>query len=92
MTDVPSKARWLSVQQRDWLEARLARDEDQSTATHGLSAFRALVHPAVWLLSIFYFLVMASNWTYNYWAPTLIHDTLQARNAMTGVVTGGIVD
>src|SRR5215831_11138479 len=42
LTDRPSEARWLTLEQREWLVARLERDEDQSAAPHGLSAFRAL--------------------------------------------------
>lgn len=90
LTDAASKARWLSPAEREWLEARLARDADESTASHGVSALRALVHPVVWLLSILYFLIITSLWTYIYWAPTVIQDTLHTSNAMTGVVTGGI--
>jgi len=90
LTDAPSKARWLPPAEREWLEARLERDADRSSASHGVSALGALMHPVVWLLSILYFLIITSLWTYIYWAPTVIQDTLHTSNAMTGVVTGGI--
>ena len=90
LTDAPSKARWLSPPQREWLEARLEQDADRSAAAHGVSALGALVHPAVWLLSILYFLIIASLWSYIYWAPTVVQDALHTSNAMTGVITGGI--
>jgi MFS family permease len=90
LTDAPSKACWLSQSQRDWLEARLERDADQSTASHDMSALRALAHPVVWLLSILYFLVIMSNWSYVSWATTVIQDTLRTGNVMTGLVTGAI--
>src|SRR5262249_51067582 len=88
--DRPSEARWLSHEQQEWLMARLDRDADQSSASHGLSAFRALMHPAVWMLSIVYFLVLTSNWGYVYWAPTVIQDALHVSDALTGIIIGGI--
>jgi sugar phosphate permease len=90
LTDRPSMARWLSVEQRDWLTARLERDADESSAPHGLPLLRVFLHPVVWLLSVFYFLVMMANWSYTYWAPTVIQDALHVSNTVTGVITGGI--
>src|SRR5215467_6368220 len=37
LTERPNQARWLSTEQRTWLAERLARDEDESSAPHGLS-------------------------------------------------------
>jgi MFS transporter, ACS family, tartrate transporter len=90
LTDRPAEARWLSDEQRGWLTARLERDADQSAASHGLSAFQALKHPLVWLLSTLYFLVATANWTYVYWAPTIIRDALHVSDVRTSVITGGI--
>src|SRR5262245_40415290 len=90
LTDAPSTARWLSPAQREWLAARLERDAEQSTAPHGLSTLGALTHPVVLRLSILYFLAITALWTYIYWAPTVIQDTLHTTSAMTGVITGGI--
>jgi MFS family permease len=90
LTDRPSEARWLSAEQRDWLTARLERDADQTAASHGLSAFRALMHPTIWLLSILYVLVNTANYSYIYWAPTLIRDMLHVSDLRTSVITGGI--
>lgn len=90
LIDRPSEARWLSVEQRVWLTARLERDADHSAAPHGLSAFRALMHPVVWLLSILYVLVNTAYYSYIYWAPTLIRDMLHVSDLLTSVITGGI--
>jgi MFS family permease len=90
LTDRPSEARWLTLEQREWLVARLERDEDQSAAPHGLSVFGALLHPAVLLLSVLYFFIIPANWVAVYWAPTVIQTTLHVSDAMTGVITGAI--
>ena len=90
LVDHPAKARWLGVEERNWLLARLERDAEQSAAPHGLSALRVFIHPVVWLLSILYFLVGTANWTYVFWAPTLIRDALHTSDTLTSIITGAI--
>jgi nitrate/nitrite transporter NarK len=48
------------------------------------------MHPVVWLLSILYLLVNTVNYSYIYWAPTLIQDMLRVSDLTTSVITGGI--
>src|SRR5262249_41831161 len=88
LTDCPERARWLSAEQRSWLVGRLARDQEESSAPHGLSVLRALVYPAIWLVAVPY--VMANMTFYGYltWAPTVISDTLHVSNLATGFITG----
>src|SRR5262245_7913789 len=90
LTDHPAGARWLSVEQREWLTERLQRDADESPAPHGVAPLRVLVLPTVWLVSLLYFLAITVNSSYVFWAPTIIRDALQASTLMTGLVTGGI--
>ena len=90
LPDRPAAARWLSVEQRDWLTARLRRDEDESPAPHGVPPLRALLLPMVWLASLPYFLVITTQYGYTFWAPILIRDALHASNTITGLITGGI--
>ena len=90
LPDRPAGARWLSVEQRDWLTARLRRDADESPAPHGVAPLRALVLPTIWLASLPYFLVITTQYGYIFWAPTMIRDALHASNLMTGLITGGI--
>ena len=90
LPDQPAGARWLPVEQRDWLTARLRRDADESPAPHGVAPLRALVLPMIWLASLPYFLLVTTQYGYTFWAPTMIRDALQASNTTTGLITGGI--
>ena len=90
LTERPSDAQWLSVEQREWLTARLSREAEHSAAPHGLSAFRAVMQPVIWLLTLLYFLVATAKWTYVYWAPTLIQDALHVGVGVASIITGGI--
>jgi ACS family tartrate transporter-like MFS transporter len=90
LADRPADARWLSLEQRDWLTARLQRDRDDSSVSHDVPLRRALVHPAVLLSSLLYFLVLTTHYGYTFWGPSIIRDALHASNAATGLITGGI--
>jgi MFS transporter, ACS family, tartrate transporter len=90
LPDHPADSRWLSVEQRDWLTARLRQDADESPAPHGVAPLRALVLPMIWLASLPYFLLVTTQYGYTFWAPTMIRDALQASNTTTGLITGGI--
>jgi ACS family tartrate transporter-like MFS transporter len=90
LTDRPEDARWLSDPERTWLLARLARDHDESAVPHGLAPLRALAHPVVWLLALAYLLRLTTGYTYIFWAPLVVHDTLHASAWTTGLITGVI--
>jgi MFS transporter, ACS family, tartrate transporter len=90
LSDHPAGARWLSVEQRDWITQRLQRDGDESPAPHGVPPLRALILPTIWLASLPYFLIITTGYGYIFWAPTMIRDALQASNTTTGLITGGI--
>lgn len=81
-------ARWLTDEQRAWLAARLERDHGASSAPHGLPPLRALAHPALWIASLLYFLVMLSSFSFSFWAPTVVRDALRVDNLGVGLVTG----
>ena len=88
LTDSPERARWLSDEQRVWLGERLRRDGEDSAAPHGVSALRGLAHPTVLMLSAPYFLYCTTFWSYTFWAPDFVRDTLRVSPVVTGLVTG----
>ena len=88
LTDRPEQARWLSAEQRSWLAERLARDEDESSAPHGLSALRALVYPAIWLVALPFILMNMAFYGYLFWSPGVIQDTLHVSDLAKGIITG----
>jgi sugar phosphate permease len=87
MTDRPADARWLTVEQRTWLEARLARDGGASTASHGVPPLRALVDPMVWLVSLPYLCFNTAAYGYQFWGPTIIRDALRTSDSATSLVS-----
>jgi MFS family permease len=88
LADRPEQARWLSAEQRTWLADRLARDEEESSAPHGLSALRALMHPTIWLVALPFVLATTTFSSFLSWAPTVIRDTLHVSSMATGYIMG----
>jgi sugar phosphate permease len=76
LTDEPAQAHWLSQDEKDMVLARI-HEEDRAKkgkGGHGLGdAFRS---PAVWLLSVVYFGVIAGNYGIGFWLPQVIKETL----------------
>jgi ACS family tartrate transporter-like MFS transporter len=88
LTDRPEEAHWLSDSQRTWLLDRLARDHDESAAPHGLAPLSAFAHPVIWALTLAYLLRLTTSYTYVFWAPIVVRDTLHASALTTGLITG----
>jgi ACS family tartrate transporter-like MFS transporter len=86
MTDRPAQARWLTAEQRAWLEARLERDSDASTAPHGVPPLRALLDPMLWVVSFPYLCANTAAYGYYFWGPTIIRDALHTSDSATSLV------
>jgi ACS family tartrate transporter-like MFS transporter len=68
----PRNARWLSVREKNWIQAQL----DEETALYkGQTHFRladALLSGRVWLLCLIYFLLNVGGYGYEMWLPSII--------------------
>ena len=78
LTDRPSKAKWLTEDEKQLVLLRLAEEEELKTKTsqakHRLAdAFRSA---PVWLLSLAYFGMTAGNYGITFWLPQVIKETL----------------
>jgi ACS family tartrate transporter-like MFS transporter len=47
----PAEAAFLTQDEKGWIAAELAREEQEKTSEHSISALRALAHPRVWHLA-----------------------------------------
>ncbi len=72
LTDRPEDARWLEPGERDWLSARMAREEKRREARHGLNRLGALRNPQFVLLILLYFTIAMGTNGYGFFAPTII--------------------
>lgn len=73
LTDRPRHARWLTAEERDALEAELAREKALHRQQHGhLSVLGAFRHPRVLLLALAYFFVVTGNYGVEIFLPSIL--------------------
>lgn len=73
MTDRPAQARWLADDERSALESELARERAAAAAvSRGISLWRALRDPRVWLLALANFSVVTAHYGVDLFLPTVI--------------------
>jgi ACS family tartrate transporter-like MFS transporter len=69
LPDTPAEAAWLSEPERAAILAGLQR---APASVHSDSILRALSDARVWLLGLFMFCMLASNYAYTYFAPDIL--------------------
>ena len=77
LTDSPKDATWLSVEQRDWLVARMQREEDLRRSHHNADHLAAIMQWRVWLLIAIYFTVAVGANAGGAYFPKLIKDQFE---------------
>lgn len=86
LTDRPADARWLTTEERTWLQARLNAETRQREAAHGLNVVQALLNPKVLALSLVYFGAVATNYGTAFWLPQIVKGFGGLTNFQVGLV------
>jgi MFS transporter, ACS family, tartrate transporter len=83
----PAEAKFLSPQEKDWIVAELAREEQEKLASHKISAGKALVHWRVWHLGLIGFTLNTAMYGMNFWMPQLLKSLSSGNsNSLIGVL------
>jgi len=72
LTEKPADARWLTAEQREWLNAHIFAERTEAEARHRLSFGDAIGHPTVWLLAIIMFCCQTGSYGLTLWVPTIV--------------------
>ena len=87
LPDRPSEARWLTDEERRWLEVSLSREEQLKT-THGTHTLRqAFVDGRLWLLCGVYFGTVTSLYGISFWLPTIIEEFSNLNEFLVGLLS-----
>jgi MFS transporter, ACS family, tartrate transporter len=70
LTDRPEQARWLPLEEREWLAGELERE--RAARTRHPSAWKALGNPDVLLLALILLLGLAPNYGLSLWLPQMV--------------------
>jgi MFS transporter, ACS family, tartrate transporter len=68
----PREAKFLTAQEKEWIQAELEREEQQKLGQRRYSALQALVNGRVWYLALIYFGMMVGYYTLQSWSPQLL--------------------
>jgi ACS family tartrate transporter-like MFS transporter len=83
----PAEAKFLSQQEKDWIVAELAREEQEKLASHNISAGKALVHWRVWHLGLIGFTLNTAMYGMNFWMPQLLKSLSSGNsNSLIGIL------
>jgi MFS transporter, ACS family, tartrate transporter len=68
----PTEATFLTQDEKGWVTAELALEEQEKTGQHAISALQALSHPRVWHLACVSFTLQAGGYAMNFWMPQAV--------------------
>jgi MFS transporter, ACS family, tartrate transporter len=72
LTDRPAEAAWLTLEERKWLSARLAAEEEHRLQAHRYTVREALTNPRLLALSAIYFGIIAANVGLGFFLPQIV--------------------
>jgi len=86
LPDRPSKVRWLSADEKTWIQSRL---DEEAARLKGQAHFRlseAFSSGRVWLLCLIYFLLNVGGYGFEMWLPTIIKEFYEINFTMVGLI------
>lgn len=87
LPDRPSDAKWLSAEEKRWLQGELAREHADNSHDHASSLREALMLPRIWRAGIVYFCILVGLYGFSFWLPQIIASLGQMSNVQVGLVT-----
>ena len=84
--DHPHEARWISLEERDFLVRTLAREATDVVPLSTESYLRTLLRPQVLAMVVMYFLLLAGSYGYLFWLPTALSSAKAMSNFQVGVL------
>jgi MFS transporter, ACS family, tartrate transporter len=76
LTDRPHQAKWLTAEERAWLESTLEAERQESAAVGVMRVRDALKLRTVWLLALGIFATNIGGYAFAFWLPTTIKGLL----------------
>ena len=68
----PSDAKFLAADEKRWIQAELAREEQEKLRQNQYSVLQALTNGRVWCLVMIYFGMLIGLYSLTFWAPQLV--------------------
>ncbi len=72
LPDTPDHAKWLTSEERTWLQNQLDADSALAHLGHHHGVLKALFSPKVWLIGMFFFCALCCSYAYGFSAPAIL--------------------
>ncbi|MGQ3380896.1 MFS transporter [Priestia endophytica] len=72
LTDSPKNAKWLKIEEKEWLIQELKKDTESRKDVKHLGIMKAMINPKVLFLSFIYFVYQTGSLGVGYWMPQII--------------------
>ena len=83
----PQEAKFLTADEKEWIQAELGREEQQKLEQRRYSVFQALASGRVWHLVVIYFGMTTGNYALQSWTPQLVKSLSSLySNSMIGLL------
>jgi ACS family tartrate transporter-like MFS transporter len=83
----PEEAKFFTAEEKDWITAGLAREQQQKLTAGRITVGQALVHWRVWHLTAIYFMAMTASYSMIFWMPQFMKGlSSQYSNTTVGIL------
>ena len=87
LSDNPREAAWLKGEEREWLLAKLAYEQQAESSVKKENLVEVLISPRIWMLSLVYFGVSTTMYGVTLWLPSVIRSLSGLSYFLTGLVS-----
>ena len=87
LVDRPALAGWLSVEQKEWLQTTLQREEEEARTVSGTNPLAAFMMGQVWILALVYFGLNTVSYGMSMWLPNMIKSLSGVSNFVIGALS-----
>ncbi len=85
----PEGARWLTDDEKAWLQRQLEADGKRAHLGHGAGVMQALMSPKVWMIGLYFFCALTCNYAYGFSAPAMLQGATGWTVARVGYLVAG---
>ena len=84
--DYPHQARWISIDESDYLETTLREESRELDSVKARSLVQSLFSPVVLVMGAVYLLENIGNYGYLFWLPSALQSVMKMDNLLTGLL------
>ncbi len=89
LPDGPTKATWLTPEEKAWLDRQLKADAEKAHLGHSAGVAQALLSPKVWMIGAYFFFALTTSYAYGFSAPAILQGVTGWSVANVGFLVAG---